>query len=56
MTDEEMRQQGPLAVLIRSLLPWVHLGQAPDYAADGNEQQQQQQQDGQQQPEGGGQG
>jgi hypothetical protein len=51
-----MRQQGPLAVLLRSLLPWVHLGQAPDYAADDDAQQQQEQQQQQQQPEGGGQG
>ena len=34
LTDEEMRQQNPLAALLRSLLPWVNLGQAPEYGAD----------------------
>lgn len=55
LTDEEMRQQNPLAALLRSLLPWANLGQAPDYEAedgggDGGDGQQQQQQ--QQQPPG----
>lgn len=47
MTEEELQQVNPLAALLRSLLPWVNLGQAPDYAADGDDQQQQQ---GQQPP------
>lgn len=42
LTDEEMQQQNPLAALLRSMLPWVNLGQAPD-AEEGGEQQQQQQ-------------
>lgn len=29
LTDEEMQQMNPLAALLRSLLPWVNLGQAP---------------------------
>jgi hypothetical protein len=51
LNDEEMRQQNPLAVLLRSLLPWVNLGQAPEGDADGAGGG-----DGpqQQQPEGGG--
>ena len=48
MTDEEVQQQHPLVALLRSLLPWVDMGQQPDYAAgeggaegrDGGEQQQ----------------
>ena len=58
MTEEELQQVHPLAALLRSLLPWVNLGQAPDYAADDAEQAggggggggAQQQQQGQQPP------
>ena len=48
----------PLLALLRSLLPWAQLGQAPDYAADAEAeaaaaaaQQQQQQQPEEQQPD-----
>ena len=37
LTDEEMQQQNPLAALLRSMLPWVNLGQAPDAAGEGGE-------------------
>jgi hypothetical protein len=37
-----MQQQNPLAALLRSMLPWVNLGQAPD-TGEGGEQQQPQQ-------------
>ena len=41
-------QVHPLAALLRSLLPWVNLGQAPEYGADDEaaQQQQQEQQEG----------
>jgi hypothetical protein len=29
---EELRGANPLVVLLRSLLPWVNVGQQPDYA------------------------
>ena len=34
MTDEEVQQQHPLVALLRSLLPWVDMGQQPDYDDD----------------------
>ena len=34
ITDEEMRGANPLLMLLRSLLPWVAAGEAPDYDAD----------------------
>lgn len=30
-SDEEMRNANPLVMLLRSLLPWVNVGQQPEY-------------------------
>jgi hypothetical protein len=32
---EELRGANPLVMLLRSLLPWVNVGQQPDYGAEG---------------------
>jgi hypothetical protein len=34
VSEEELRGANPLVMLLRSLLPWVDAGQAPDYGAD----------------------
>lgn len=45
MSDEELRQANPLLMLLRSMLPWVNAGVAPEYgAADGEGDGRQQQQ------------
>jgi hypothetical protein len=33
MNEEALRGMHPLQALLRTLLPWVNAGQAPDYAA-----------------------
>ena len=38
ITEEELQQMNPLAALLRSLLPWVNIGQAPpEGGADGGD-------------------
>ncbi len=37
MTDAELQNANPLMMLLRSLMPWVNVGQQPDYAADDQE-------------------
>jgi hypothetical protein len=34
VTAEELQGANPLVMLLRSLLPWVDAGQAPDYSTD----------------------
>ena len=36
LTEEQLRGANPLLMALRSLLPWVDAGEAPDYAADDN--------------------
>jgi hypothetical protein len=35
MSEEELRQTNPVLMLLRSLLPWVNVGQQPEYGEDG---------------------
>ncbi|KAK9829524.1 hypothetical protein WJX72_006318 [[Myrmecia] bisecta] len=35
IAEEELQGAHPLAMLLRSMLPWVNAGEAPDYEADG---------------------
>lgn len=34
VSDQELQNTNPLMMLLRSLLPWVDAGQAPDYGAE----------------------
>jgi hypothetical protein len=46
LTEEELRAANPLLMLMQSILPWVNVGQQPDYAANEGGSLQQQQPDG----------
>lgn len=42
VSEAELQAANPLVMLLRSLLPWVDAGEAPDYAADDDAQRRQQ--------------
>ena len=44
LPDEELQAANPLAMFLRTLLPWFNVGRAPAEDDDGGMQQQQQQQ------------
>ncbi len=36
VSEEDLQGTNPLAMLLRSMLPWINAGQAPDYEGDGD--------------------